>query len=238
MLNDVIIFAAGLGTRMQPITNHIPKALIEIQGRSLLMRNLDLVIKSGFKRVFVNSHHLPHKITEEVNLYKSQNKDIPEIIVTHEPDILETAGTIKFLTLKYGFDNIFSLNCDVIIQSDENFFEHMQNSFNKNKMEMMILTYNTKDTVGYTGGGDFTLNENKTLSFKNQSFNPLMGASVHYVNTNFIKNNKRDKFSLGEYYTHPDFQNKIYNHQLKGSFYHLNTVDDIETVSNKIKEVC
>ena len=92
-----MILAAGIGKRLRPITNEIPKALIEINGKSMILRHLEMLEQVGFEKVIVNLFHLGYKIEEA--LQKDSPKNL-EIIFSKESLLLETAGGIAnaFLT--------------------------------------------------------------------------------------------------------------------------------------------
>jgi NDP-sugar pyrophosphorylase family protein len=85
-----MIFAAGLGTRLRPLTNDRPKALVEVNGVSLLEINIRRLIQFGVREIIVNTHHFAEKI--DVFLKKNNNFGI-RIEVSHESERpLETVG--------------------------------------------------------------------------------------------------------------------------------------------------
>ena len=89
---EAMIFAAGLGTRLQPITNHIPKALVEVNGTTLLELCIRNIIKHGFDRVIVNVHHLGEQIIDFV----ANHSFDAEIVISDERQLLlDTGGGLK-----------------------------------------------------------------------------------------------------------------------------------------------
>ena len=85
-----LLLAAGLGTRLRPITNHTPKCMVEINGRPLLDYWLELLSGSGLKHVLVNLHYLP----DVVGAFLKQSGYPMEISTTFEETLLGTGGTI------------------------------------------------------------------------------------------------------------------------------------------------
>lgn len=83
--------AAGLGTRLKPLTNDIPKCLINICGKPLLAWWIDLFKKHGVNEVLLNLHHLPEKVTAYIN---SMNTDI-KFTFYREEKLLGSAGTLR-----------------------------------------------------------------------------------------------------------------------------------------------
>jgi mannose-1-phosphate guanylyltransferase len=85
-----ILLAAGLGTRLRPVTDTIPKCLIPIQGRPLLDYWLQLLFEQGIEEVLINTHYLP----EQIHDYVSKNKWTDKITLVHEEKLYGTGGTI------------------------------------------------------------------------------------------------------------------------------------------------
>jgi mannose-1-phosphate guanylyltransferase len=84
-----LLLAAGLGTRLRPLTNTVPKCLIPIRGRPLLEYWLDLLFSSGLERALINTHYLPHKVRDFVRGSPWQER----IELVHEEVLLGTGGT-------------------------------------------------------------------------------------------------------------------------------------------------
>jgi len=106
------ILAAGLGTRLRPLTEHLPKPLLEIEGRPIITYAMDHLLSIGVDRFIVNTHHC-----SEVYLEKfpdRQWRGVP-IIFRHEPTLLDTAGGLKNIEDLLGKDEaILCYNGDVM----------------------------------------------------------------------------------------------------------------------------
>lgn len=109
------LLVGGLGTRLKPITDEIPKCLVEIYGKTLIEWWLDALIVAGISEVLINLHHFPNKVREYVNFL---NKPI-NVIFFHEEKLLGSAGTIrenrKFIRNEQAFlvvygDNLTSVD--------------------------------------------------------------------------------------------------------------------------------
>lgn len=85
------MLAAGLGTRLRPLTDRVPKCLVPIHGRPLLGYWLDLLLGSGIERVLVNTHYLE----AEVRAFVERSPWAPRIQTTYEPRLLGTGGTVR-----------------------------------------------------------------------------------------------------------------------------------------------
>ncbi|MGR3540061.1 MAG: nucleotidyltransferase family protein [Hasllibacter sp.] len=99
-----MIFAAGFGTRMRPLTDRLPKPLIEVGGRTMLDRALDLAAGAGARRVVVNAHYRAEMIVAHLEGRAA------EVVV--EDTILETGGGLKAALPKLGPGPVLTLNPD------------------------------------------------------------------------------------------------------------------------------
>jgi len=118
---QAMILAAGLGTRLKPITDQLPKALVEVNGKTLLEIAIRNLIENDFRRIVINVHHYADKVKE----YLNKNTFAADIFISDESDLLlDTGGGIKHAQ-KY-FDNSPILVHNVDIISDLNLKEFYQ----------------------------------------------------------------------------------------------------------------
>ena len=111
-----IILAAGLGSRMAPLTDLKPKPLIEVAGKAMLGHTLDRIAAAGIKNTVINKHHHASQIDQ----YVSDRKDWrPEITLSDESELLlDSGGGVKKALPKLGHDPFFILNSDMIWKND------------------------------------------------------------------------------------------------------------------------
>ncbi len=112
-----MIFAAGLGTRLKPLTDSRPKALVELAGKPLLYHQLDLLIHSGFHEIVVNIHHFPELMLESLSRY---HHPLAHIIISDESTLLlDTGGGLKKAAPELRSpEPILLINVDVICNFD------------------------------------------------------------------------------------------------------------------------
>src|SRR5574344_1051956 len=103
---QAMIFAAGLGTRLQPLTLSKPKALIQVNSITLLERNIRRLMSFGIEHIVINVHHFPEQIMDFV---KAKHFDC-HIIFSWEKDILlDTGGGLKHA------QDLFLENTDILV---------------------------------------------------------------------------------------------------------------------------
>jgi NDP-sugar pyrophosphorylase family protein len=107
-----MVFAAGLGERLRPLTEKLPKALIPVAGRPMIEYPLLLLRRYGIREVIINLHHLGDKIRQHL---KDGNKLGLEIAYSEEKELLDTGGGL-LKAKEFFFDGTFiAINSDVII---------------------------------------------------------------------------------------------------------------------------
>ncbi len=111
-----MIFAAGLGTRLRPLTSHTPKALIEVQGHPMLEWVIRKLAGHGVSDIIINTHHFAEQIEAFV---KSLPDSFPAISLSHEPQLLDTGGGLKKAAWFFDDGKPFILhNSDVLSDID------------------------------------------------------------------------------------------------------------------------
>jgi MurNAc alpha-1-phosphate uridylyltransferase len=110
-----MILAAGLGTRLRPLTETCPKPLIEVAGEPMIFRLLRAVVVSGVGRVVINTHHFAERLEAEVKAAAAAGKfGAIEIIFSYEPVLLETGGGLKHALPVLGAEPVLVLNSDAV----------------------------------------------------------------------------------------------------------------------------
>jgi N-acetyl-alpha-D-muramate 1-phosphate uridylyltransferase len=108
---QAMILAAGLGTRLKPITESIPKALVEVNGKTLLEIAIRNLIENDFRKIIINVHHFADKVKD----YLSRNTFAADIIVSDESGLLlDTGGGIKFANNYFDDSPLLVHNVDII----------------------------------------------------------------------------------------------------------------------------
>ena len=113
-----LILAAGLGTRLRPWTNKIPKPLIPVAGIEPLFFAITKIREAGIKRIFINCHHLPDQIETAVDGFRKVFSDL-DLEISYEPQVLGTGGAILKLMAEDKIDSgLLVLNGDTLNHFD------------------------------------------------------------------------------------------------------------------------
>lgn len=149
-----MVLAAGLGTRMRPLTNDKPKPLIEASGRTLIDRTLDAVEEVGVRRAVVNLHYFPEMMREHL-----ADRTSPKIEFSDESgELLETGGGIVRALPMLGDDPFIVINSDNIWLG-EKALRPLLDVWMSEPMDVLLLLVPVDTAVGYTRSGDFYLDD-------------------------------------------------------------------------------
>jgi MurNAc alpha-1-phosphate uridylyltransferase len=151
----LMIFAAGKGTRMAPLTDVTPKPLIAVGGQTLLDRALVLARQAGAGPVVVNIHHLGQQIRDHI-----AGQDI---VVSDESDLLlETGGGLRKALPLLGPGPVITMNPDVV-WTGPNPLPPLLAAWDDARMDALLMLVPISRTHGRTGGGDFSLGSGNRL---------------------------------------------------------------------------
>jgi len=149
---SAMILAAGFGTRMRPLTETRPKALIEVAGRALIDRALDMAEGAGVRRAVVNLHYRGDQIREHL-----AERPAPEIVFSEEvPEILETGGGIELALPFLGDRPFFALNPDGVWTGPPP-LKALAAAWEPGRMDALLLLVPRLRARGHGGRGDFFL---------------------------------------------------------------------------------
>lgn len=242
-----IILAAGFGTRLKPLTSHLPKPMLPIAGKPIIQHNIEWLRKNGIKDIAVNLHHLPKKIKEFLG---SGSKFNVHITYSYEKDILGTAGGVKNLGhfakssafLVYYGDNITNLNIKKLI------------SFHNKKKGIASICLHTIKEDELKEASIIELEKDsrilrfiekpdartiQSLMKKQKLKNYFSNAGIYILEPSILKSVPKGKFSDFARDVFPRLikeGKKIYGYPLKGCFWaELGTLEKYAKVKNEMK---
>jgi N-acetyl-alpha-D-muramate 1-phosphate uridylyltransferase len=220
-----IVLAAGLGTRMRPITDTMPKPLVPVSGKPLIGYAFDALKAAHVKHVVVNVHYLP----EQIEAWCAAQAT-PRITISDERDaVLETGGGIVRALPHLGDEPFFVMN------SDSFWLEHgapalvrLKEAWRDADMDCLLLVIPPERTVGYDGIGDFERNLGGGLRRKrpdSQNLKAYIGG--YLVHPRIFKNAPPGKFSMNVLWDSAIAQDRLHSVVHDGWWLHVGTPDAI-----------
>lgn len=154
-----MVMAAGLGKRMRPLTDAIPKPMVAVAGVPLIDRTLDWLAASGIREAVVNTHYKAPML--EAHL---QPRRHPRIHISREEVLLETGGGVRKAMPLLGSQPFFVCNSDVVcLDGATPALDRMRARWDDAAMDVLLLLHPVEKAVGYDGAGDFFIEGNGAL---------------------------------------------------------------------------
>ena len=166
----LMLFAAGMGTRMRPLTDVMPKPLITVEGRPLIDHALALARAAGCGPIVVNTHYLADLIAAHL-----AGQDIS---LSHEPILLETGGGLRAALPMLGADTVMILNSDAV-WTGLNPLMQLAQAWDAQRMDGLLLTLPAPKATGYQGAGDFRMDiQGRLTRARGQPADVYLGAQI------------------------------------------------------------
>ena len=221
-----LLLCAGLGTRLRPLTNSVPKCMIDINGRPLIDYWLRKLSQMGVKEVLINLHHLPDVID---NFIKKSNYSL-KITTVYEPELLGTAGTLKKNRLFFQNDPVLLIHADNLTDFDgKEFVKRFEKR--EDYIELTMMTFET-DSPEICGILELTKNGVVTKFYEKVDNPPskIANGAVYIISENIIEFLSKIDKSYIDFSTEviPYFMNKINTY--KNTIYHrdIGTIKSLE----------
>jgi MurNAc alpha-1-phosphate uridylyltransferase len=225
-VKHAMILAAGLGTRMKPLTLDKPKPLIKVGNKNLLERSINLLESYGVEKIIINVHHLADQIEKFILNVKSNIK----IDISNEKNLLlDTGGGVKRGTKIFDKNPFFVLNPDTLWLS--NYLAEMKSLekiFFESKNPSLLLV-NKKLSFDTSFKGDFNLKDNIVSKDIENNF---IFTGLQLIDRNCFNMINKEVFSMNEVWDKLIDENKLYGLESRQKFYHLNTENMYNKISN------
>ena len=214
------VLAAGLGTRMRPLTDDRPKALVEVGGKPLIDHMLDRLAEGGARRFVVNVHYFADKL--EAHLKRRSDLDI--FISDERGALLETGGGLKKARPLLGKDPIWVANTDSVwLEPDSGkSVRDLAAAWNPETMDACLLLAPMERTTGFDGAGDFFIDDGHHLAFRNDASSaPLNYMGVHITRPSIVDSVADAAFSLSKIWRQLAPQGRLTGVVMDGDWMHV-----------------
>jgi len=189
-----MVLAAGLGTRMRPLTDDRPKALVDLAGRSLIDHVLDRLAEAGVGRAVVNVHWFADRLEGHL----AARGRGPAITISDErAELLETGGGLKKAASLLGPDPVFVANIDSVWTDNGDALSDLARLWDPARMDAVLLLARREGSIGFEGGGDFFLADDGRLTFRGDAPEaPFAYMGVHITRPDYADAGPDGPFSL------------------------------------------
>jgi len=216
-----MVLAAGLGTRLKPLTDTTPKPLIQVAGRSLLDRCLDRLVEAGITEAIVNVHWL----AEQIEQHLAGRRDIALTISDERAKLLETGGGLLKALPLLGPGPFLSVNADILWRDARgNALHRLIQAFDTDRMDALLLLQPTTAATGYSGGGDFDMDQLGHLTRRDiRTVAPFVYTGIQVVSPTLFAGAEPGAFSLNKLYDRSIEAGRLYGLRHEGDWMDVGT---------------
>ncbi len=228
-----MVLAAGMGTRMRPHSRELPKPLVEVGGRTLIDRALDRLQAAGVATVAVNTHYMAAQI--EAHLAR---RDAPRIVISHEPELLETGGGVLNALADLAPGPFYVLNCDAIwTEGPRPALARLAAAWDDRAMDALLLLQSTAGVGGYNGTGDYFLDPDARARRRREGkVAPFLFAGVQMLHARLFDRAPDGRFSLNLLYDRAQAAGRLSAMVHDGDWFHAGTADGVKLAAHALAE--
>jgi N-acetyl-alpha-D-muramate 1-phosphate uridylyltransferase len=215
-----MVFAAGLGKRMRPLTETTPKPLVRVKGRALIDHVLDDLVEAGVEQAIVNVHHLAGAIEAHLS-----SRERPQIVVSDERALLlDQGGGIKRVLPQLGEEPFFICNTDAFWRDGGAVhLRALAGRWDPQKMDVALLLATTKGSVGVDWDGDFELDSEGRI-FQPPGPRAYVYAGVGIIKPQLFEGVEEDVFPLAPYFFAAAKAGRLFGLASEAHWLHVGTI--------------
>jgi MurNAc alpha-1-phosphate uridylyltransferase len=221
-----MVLAAGLGTRMRPLTDMIPKPLVRVAGKPLIDHVLDRLAEAGVEKAVVNVHHFAEQLIEHL-----ARRTRPQIVISDERGLLlGTGGGVRKALPELGDAPFFHIKSDTIwTDRAKSNLARLADTFDPETMDTLLLLAPTKGSIGYTGRGDFAMAPDGRLARRHDHYSvPFVYAGAAILQPALFTDAPEGEFPLTDRFDCAAKKRRLFGLSLDGLWMHVGTPTAIE----------
>jgi MurNAc alpha-1-phosphate uridylyltransferase len=228
-----MVLSAGLGTRMRPLTNKMPKPLVEVGGKALIDHVLDRLAEAGVERAVVNVHHFAEQIERHL-----ATRTKPKITISDERGLLlGTGGAVVKALPELGAAPFFTINSDSIwIDGVAPNLTRLAEAFDPASMDALLLLAPATGSIGYAGRGDFNMAPDGRLRRRaEREVAPFVYAGAAILTPALFKDAPSGEFPLTDLFDRTAVAGRLHGLRLEGLWMHVGSPDAIASAERAIR---
>jgi N-acetyl-alpha-D-muramate 1-phosphate uridylyltransferase len=215
-----MVLAAGLGTRMRPLSDKLPKPLVSFAGKPLLDHVLDRLAEAGITSAVVNVHYMAEQIERHLSA-----RSEPSITLSDEREhLLDTGGGV-YNALQMFEGEVFVIhNSDSVwLERGEGNLARMFSAWDETAMDSLLLLAPVAGSLGYDGAGDFDLDRIGRLSRRSGAHAAFAFTGVSIAHPRLFEGAAHGAFSLNKLWDKAIVSGRLFGIALEGTWMHIGT---------------
>ena len=233
MPDKAMVFAAGLGTRMRPLTDSLPKPLIKVAGKALMDHMLDRFADAGLDAAVVNVHYLADRI--EAHL---ATRAAPRIVISDErAKLLDQGGGIVKALPHLGGAPFWICNTDAFwIEGPRSNLARLAAAWDPARMDILLLVAGTVSSIGVDWTGDFAMTaEGRLLKRPERDVAPFAYAGVGIVKPELFAGEMPEAFRLAPLFFRAAEAGRLFGVRLDGIWLHVGTPEAVAEAERAVE---
>jgi N-acetyl-alpha-D-muramate 1-phosphate uridylyltransferase len=232
-VTTAIVLSAGLGTRMAPANNGVPKPLIKLGGKALIDQVLDRHVEAGVTRVVVNVHHKANLIEQHL---KTRRR--PSIEISDEREkLLDTGGGVKKALPRLGNGPFLIHNADSVwIEGVGSNLARLMQAWDDARMDCLMMLALASHSLGYHGRGDFAFESDGRIRRRRmeQELVPFAFTGVSLAHPRLFEGSPEGAFSLNLAWDRAIAAGRAYGIRMEGTWMHVGTPDALAQAEQQL----
>ena len=228
-----MVLSAGLGTRMRPLTERMPKPLVEVGGKPLIDHVLDRLAEANVERAVVNVHHFAEQLERHL-----ATRTKPKIVISDERGLLlGTGGAVVKALPELGGAPFFHINSDTIwIDGVQPNLARLAETFDPAAMDALLLLAPSTGSIGYAGRGDYAFTADGRLRRRaEREVAPFVYAGAAILSPALFAGAPPGEFALTELFDRAAAAGRVHGLRLEGLWMHVGTPDAIALADKAIR---
>ena len=224
-ISSAMVLAAGLGTRMRPLTESLPKPLVPVCGKPLIDHVLDKLAASGVETVVVNVHYFADELEQHL-----RSRRRPRIAISDErARLLGTGGGVAKALPQLGAAPFFLINSDTLwIDGAASNLARLAAAFDPERMDVLLLLAPTATSVGYSGRGDYAMDAGGSLRrCGEREVVPFVYAGVAILSPAAFAGWPETEFALTKLFDRAAESGRLHGLRLEGLWMHVGTPEAV-----------
>jgi MurNAc alpha-1-phosphate uridylyltransferase len=228
-----MVLAAGLGTRMRPLTLTTPKPLIKVAGRTMADRCVDRLVDEDVEKAVLNISYLGDQIKDHF----SKRTDV-EIYLSHEDEPLETGGGVMQALPHLTGDAFYVMNGDaILLDGPTPTLERLSRKWQREDLDVLLLLIPSAKAFGYEGKGDFYLSSDGIPSFRGENETaPYVFTGTQILSKAAFENKVVGKWSLRDIYVEAMEKGRLRAIVHDGEWLHVGTPEGLQDAEDYFKK--
>jgi len=217
--HTAMVLAAGLGTRMKPLTNDRPKALVTVGGRALIDHVLDRLVAAGVKRAVVNVH----AFADMLEAHLKRRGDVEIVISDERAQLMETGGGVRQARPLLGDAPIVVCNIDSVWDEPHgSAVARLCQGFDPAMSGAKLMLAAMDQQLGYEGVGDFFMDEHGALSFRDaMPHTPWAYMGAQIIDPSIVDREPLEPFSFTRIWRRLAGEGRLHGAPLGGYWMHV-----------------